>query len=91
MTGQLMLRTQLISLALIGLLGSGCTIYNDRSIPDSVLIMPDCKNQRTIIEQMNKQINQKQGWLTSDEQYNRDKNNAKRIKWIFQTKCNSIS
>jgi len=92
MMGQLMLRTQLISFALIGLLGSGCTIYNNRSIPTSVEIMSDnCMNQKAILGWLNQQERQEQGLLTSDEVYENNKRAIKHHKWRIQSICNSRS
>ena len=71
---------------------SGCSVYNDRSIPSAVTSMPrDCANQRAIVDWLEYQERQKQGMLTNGVVYAEDQRAIKHHKWRFKYICNSGS
>jgi hypothetical protein len=71
---------------------SGCSVYNDRSIPSAVTSMPrDCANERAILDWLDYQAEQKRGWLTNGEVYAQDQRTIKYHKWRFKYICNSTN
>jgi hypothetical protein len=70
---------------------SGCSVYNDRSIPTDVSIMPnDCANQRAILNWLEYQERQEVGLLSNKGSYAREQSAIKHKKWTIITQCNPI-
>ena len=83
----LKITTTVIALSLL----SGCTMYNNRSIPSSVTTMPnDCANENAIINWLEFQENQERGVFTNEEIYAQDKRAIKYHKWRFKYICNTV-
>jgi len=81
---------KLLSLVSFVLL-SGCTVYNDRSIPVEVSIMPnDCANQQAIQNWLNYQIKQEPALLMDKELYVQQQRVLKHKKWELTSHCNSV-
>ena len=75
----------LSSLVLLG----GCSVYNDRSIPTEVSLIPnDCANQRAILDWLEYQEKQSLGLLSNEGIYNREQRAIKHKKWDIKYNCN---
>jgi len=71
---------------------SGCSLYNDRSIPTEVSIMPnDCANQRMMLNWLEYQIGQEQSLLSNKGIYAREQRALKHKKWDFKYACNPVN
>lgn len=70
---------------------SGCAVYNDRTIPTDVSIMPnDCANQQAILKWLDYQERQDIGLLSDEGVYAKEQRTIKHKKWTIISKCNPV-
>jgi|SaaInlV_150m_DNA_3_1039698.scaffolds.fasta_scaffold16175_4 hypothetical protein len=79
---------RILVLSALFTLASGCAVYNDRTIPIEVSVIPnDCVNKKAIIRWLNAQEAQTQAMLTTDRQYEIQRKNIKHKIWSIKYHC----
>lgn len=67
---------------------NGCAVYNDRTPPIEVTVIPnDCNNRDAILRWLNSQANQEQALLTNDRVYAQHQKAIKRKIWDIKYNC----
>jgi len=67
---------------------SGCAVYNDRTLPVEVTVIPsDCNNRDAILRWLEAQAKQEQALLTSDKLYAYQQKAIKRKIWDVKYHC----